>query len=164
MRDSIFLGLTGIEYFMFEEDFVEQHIRCIPMIVRFKMDTAGIKLKLSEWSRFNSEERIGLATRPCRSADEIYAYKTHLAGLIQKKAGNEAAMMEVDENPFWSQADHVPGPLLEKAREFEWDISVGQWRSLTQLQRFALIKLCRAGHENKNFPKAMREFGLVGGL
>jgi hypothetical protein len=130
----MFLGLKGIEYFMFEEDFVEQHIRCIPMIVRFKMDMAGIKLKLSEWSRFNSEERIGLATRPCRSADEINAYKTHLAGLIQKKAGNEAAMMEVDENPFWSQADHVPGPLLEKAKEFEWDISVGQWRSLTQLQ------------------------------
>ncbi|WP_353849846.1 nitrate reductase associated protein, partial [Hydrotalea sp.] len=31
-----------IEYFQFEEDFVEENVRCIPMIVRFKMDAVGI--------------------------------------------------------------------------------------------------------------------------
>jgi hypothetical protein len=29
------------------------------------------------------------------------------------------------------------------------------------LQRFVLIKLCRPGHENENFPKAVKEFGLI---
>ena len=47
---SVFKDMAGIEYFNFEEDFVEKNIRCIPMIVRFKMDKAGIKLKLAEWS------------------------------------------------------------------------------------------------------------------
>ncbi|MHC5830222.1 MAG: nitrate reductase associated protein, partial [Nostoc sp.] len=32
---------------------------------------------------------------------------------------------------------------------------------LTPLQRFALIKLSRAGHENKNFPTAIAEFHLL---
>lgn len=30
------------------------------------------------------------------------------------------------------------------------------------LQRFALYKLTRPGHDNDNFLPAMREFGLVG--
>ena len=161
MKHSIFFGRIDIEYFGFEEDFVEQNIRCIPMIVRFKMDAAGVKLKLSEWSRFNPEERVELAKRSCGGAAEVRAYRTYLIGLIQEKTGGDAAMMEVEENPFWGQPDQVPDTLREKAREFEWDISIVQWRSLTHLQRFALLKLCRPGHENENFPKAMREFGLA---
>ena len=54
----MFKKLKGIEYFDFEEDFVEKNIRCIPMIVRFKMDEAGIKLKLSEWSRFQKKKEF----------------------------------------------------------------------------------------------------------
>ena len=32
---------------------MENNMRCIPMIIRFKMDMAGIKLKLSEWKKFS---------------------------------------------------------------------------------------------------------------
>ena len=35
------------------------------------------------------------------------------------------------------------------------------WGELTELQRFALIKLTRDSHDNVNFVPAMREFGLV---
>lgn len=160
-KHSVFLELRGIEYFQFEEDFVEHNIRCIPMIARFNMDAAGIKLKLAEWSQFSPSERIELATKQCGSAGEVLAYKTYLSGLIRKKTGKEASIMEVDENPFWRHIDNVPSLLREKAKECGWDISANQWRSLTQLQRFALLKLCRPGHENRNFPKAMKEFGLV---
>ena len=44
---SEFLNLDGIEYFQFEEEYMENNMRCIPMIIRFKMDLAGIKLKLT---------------------------------------------------------------------------------------------------------------------
>jgi hypothetical protein len=40
-------------------------------------------------------------------------------------------------------------------------ISTDQWKSLSALQRFALLKLYRPGHENKNFKKALKEFGLI---
>jgi len=157
---SVDLRLPEIEYFRFEEDFVEHNIRCIPMIVRLNLDMAGIKLKLSEWSAFSPGERIELATRPCGNMDEVSAYTTHLAGLIREKTGKDAVLIEVDENPLWRNMDQVPGLLQEKAATFGWNISIDQWRSLTQLQRFALLKLCRPSHENKNFPKAMKEFGL----
>jgi hypothetical protein len=36
-------------HFQFEADFVAA-LRCIPMYVRFKLDTVGLKLKLSHWA------------------------------------------------------------------------------------------------------------------
>ena len=159
-KPSEFLNL-GIEYFLFEEDFMERNIRCIPMIVRFKMDIAGVKLKLSEWNKFPTEERINLAILPCSETEEIFQYKYFLIGLIKKYTGREATTMDVDHYPLWNDTYSIPVMLEEKLNEFNWSISIEDWRGLTNLQRFALLKLCRPKHENKNFPIAMKEFGLV---
>jgi len=158
---SEFLNLEGIEYFLFEEDFMERNIRCIPMIVRFKMDKAGIKLKLSEWNRFNAEERVELALMPCFYDEEIIQYRFFLAGLVKKYTGKEATTIETDQYPLWSDLYSIPMMLTKKLNEFNWSLSIEKWSRLTDLQRFALLKLCRPKHENKNFPKAMKEFGLA---
>jgi len=152
-----------IEYFWFEEDFVEQNMRCIPMIVRFKMDNAGIKLKLSEWSKFKALERKHLALRPIESNDELNNFRKFLSSLIYKYTGNTPTLLVIDPNPEWTNLSTVPKTLIDKSKEFNWEIRTEQWSRLTILQRFALLKLCRAGHENKNFPKAMKEFGIVSG-
>jgi hypothetical protein len=153
--------LTDIEYFQFEEDFVEKNVRCIPMIVRFKMDAAGIKLKLSEWSKFDVEERIILAIKSCGNEKERESYKKYLADLVVKYTGKPASEMKLEPSPAWANTEAVPEALNEKAKEFGWQITVEQWKSLRNLQRFALTKLYKAGHENKNFPKAIHEFGLA---
>jgi len=152
-----------IEYFWFEEDFVEQNMRCIPMIVRFKMDNAGIKLKLSEWSKFKALERKQLALRPIESNEELKNYRKFLSSLIYKYTGNTPTLLETDPNPEWTNLSKVPKSLVDKSKEFNWEITTEVWSALTTLQRFALLKLCRPGHENRNFPKAMREFGIVSG-
>jgi len=158
---SAFKDIAGIEYFNFEEDFVEKNIRCIPMIVRFKMDGAGIKLKLAEWSKFSAEERIELAKKPCSDGEEAKKYYEYLAGLIKRYTGKEATGLTIDQHHGWAERNRVPDMLHEKLKEFGWNISAEQWNGLTNLQRFALLKLCRPGHESKNFPRAMKEFGLL---
>jgi hypothetical protein len=158
---SPFRGLGGIEYFGFEEDFVEENVRCIPMIVRFKMDKAGIKLKLSEWCKFKNEERIQLALLQCETPEDVLVYNRYLTGLIWKYAATEATVLQINEQPDWANLDSIPVLLQEKANEFDWQITIEQWKGLTNLQRFALTKLYRPGHENKNFPKAIKEFGLL---
>ncbi|HLG39057.1 MAG TPA: nitrate reductase associated protein, partial [Chitinophagaceae bacterium] len=155
---SEFKNIPDIEYFDFEEDFAEKNIRCIPMIVRFKMDHAGIKLKLSEWSKFSVEERIELAKKNCSNEEEARLYNFFLAGLIKKYTGNQATDLKIDQNPAWADVDRVPVVLNEKLKQFGWNISTPDWKRLNDLQRFVLLKLCKEGHENKNFPKAMREF------
>ena len=158
---SEFRKLAGVEYFDFEEDFIEENVRCIPMIVRFKMDAAGIKLKLSEWSKFKREERIELAVKPCRNIEEATLYNNYLAELIKKRTNAEATELPINNQPAWGNVEEIPEQLQEKAKEFNWEITKKQWSGLTNLQRFALTKLYRPGHENKNFPKAMKEFGLA---
>ena len=158
---SEFLNLKGIEYFQFEEEFMENNIRCIPMIIRFKMDMAGIKLKLSEWKKFSPEERIELALLSCDFNDGSKQYAWYLEGLIKKHTGRNPMNIEVNKTPAWKDLHSLPETLIEKLREFDWKLSITQWKCLTDLQRFALLKLCRPGHENKNLPKAMKEFGLV---
>lgn len=158
---SEFFNRNDIEYFNFEEDFVEKNIRCIPMIVRFKMDQAGIKLKLTEWSKFNVVERIELAKKDCSNENEIKLYNQYLVNLIINYTGKPATSLQIDDSPAWTNTSIVPEILLEKLRGYGWQLSTKQWKDLSKLQRFALLKLCKDGHENKNFPKAMKEFKLV---
>jgi Conserved nitrate reductase-associated protein (Nitr_red_assoc) len=38
---------------------------------------------------------------------------------------------------------------------------VDQWATLTPDQRFALLKLSRSNHENRNFLPALKEFQVI---
>lgn len=158
---SEFRNIQDIEYFNFEEDFIEKNMRCIPMIVRFKMDKAGIKLKLADWSRFSVDDRVELAKKSCNNEREAKQYNAYLAELIENYTGKEATGLTIDQHPGWAKPNEIPDLLQNKLKEFGWFIPIEQWEGLTNLQRFALLKLCREGHESKNFPTAMKEFGLV---
>ena len=150
----------NIEYFDFEEDFIEEGLRCIPMVVRYKLDTAGIKLKITEWVKFSTEEKIELALIHCENEEEIKRYHEYVMKLVQLYTGEEPTLLSVDINPAWADTKTIPEELQTKAKEFIKELTVEQWKSLTRLQRFALLKLCRPGHENKNFPIAIKEFNL----
>lgn len=148
---------TEATYFRFEEDFVEDGIRCIPMVVRFKLDRCGIKLKLAEWSRMNELEHQHLAEQPCESDEEILVYRSWLQRTVYKKTGARATNLPEDTSPAWT-ANIVPTIVTDKLRELRLTLTDIQWANLTQLQRFALVKLSRPGHENRNFPVALNEF------
>jgi hypothetical protein len=148
------------EFFQFESDFVES-LRCIPMQVRFKLDTCGVKLKLHQWNKFGDIDRHRLVDAPCDTDAEISAYRSQLHQVIQERTGETATDLPIEANPEWHQSDRVPDSVQHKAEELGLTIQATQWASLTPLQRFALIKLSRSGHENSNFLPAMKEFQLV---
>lgn len=148
------------EFFQFESDFVES-LRCIPMQVRFKLDTCGVKLKLHQWNKFSDVDRHALVDAPCNTETEISAYRSQLHQLIQQCTGETATDLPIDPNPEWNQSDLIPESIQHKAEEVGTTIQATQWASLTPLQRFALIKLSRSGHENSNFFPALKEFQLV---
>lgn len=148
------------KFFQFEADFVDS-LRCIPMQVRYKLDTCGIKLKLSDWNRMSQLERQNLVTLPCTSESEIQAYRNYIQELILQRTGMPAMELPVESHPEWMNVSNVPTSVKEKAQEIGVTISTEQWTNLTPLERFALIKLSRSGHENKNFLPALKEFNLL---
>ncbi|MBW4642920.1 MAG: nitrate reductase associated protein [Goleter apudmare HA4340-LM2] len=149
-----------LNYFQFEADFVNS-LRCIPMQVRYKLDTCGIKLKLSEWHQMSLIERENLVKLPCNQKTEIDAYREYLQQLILQRTGTSATNLSVEPNPVWMDSHNIPTSLQEKVKESGFTLTLPQWANLTPLERFVLIKLSRPGHENHNFPKAMDEFDLI---
>jgi hypothetical protein len=147
-------------FFEFEADFVDS-LRCIPMVVRLKLDSCGVKLKLAEWNRFTPLECDELVNLPCGESAEVIAYRDYLCGLILRYTGNAATLLEIDPHPPWLNDLDIPDSIQIKAAESGSIITQSQWANLTPLQRFALIKLTRSSHENNNFLPALQEFGLV---
>ncbi len=148
------------QFFQFEADFVES-LRCIPMQVRLKLDTCGVKLKLNQWNHFNQADRQQLVELPCETGAEAVAYRDFLHQLIRERTGTEATDLTIDHAPPWANALSIPSSVQEKAVEVGVTLTVNQWSALTPLQRFALIKLSRSNHENHNFLPALKEFHLV---
>ena len=146
-------------FFQFEQDFVDS-LRCIPMVIRLKLDTCGMKLKLVHWTQFNADERQSLLEIPCSTSDEIEKYRQFLQDLITQKTGQPATELAIASNPAWLDLETIPESVQFKATETGLTLTQSQWRSLTPIQRFALIKLSRASHENHNFIPALQEFGL----
>ncbi|ATU71768.1 hypothetical protein CFR78_04160 [Komagataeibacter rhaeticus] len=144
--------------FNFEMDFATS-LRCVPMIVRMKLDICGIKLSLRQWSRFTREDRHALVARSIDTRMERVAYRAFLLHLIRIRAGDMAEFLPPARAEAWQLPDGVPDAIRLKA---ETDglrpPTPEQWRHLSSLQRFALVKLTRRGHENQNFGPALREF------
>jgi hypothetical protein len=147
-------------FFQFEADFVDS-LNCIPMQVRYKLDTCGVKLKLVHWHKFPQEIRSQLCDRPCSTPAEIKDYHDWLHQQVISHTGSEAKDLPIEENPPWLDDTIVPEMVQAKAQAFNLTITVEQWANLTPLQRFALIKLSRSSHENANFIPATKEFNLV---
>jgi len=145
--------------FAFEKDFADS-LQCIPMEVRLKLDTCGVKLKLVHWNKFSHEERLALIDRPC-SGDQITEYRDFLQNLVTEKSGTPAGELAIDPHPPWLDDTTLPVEVQTQAAKVGETITLAQWAGLTPLQRFALIKLSRSSHENANFLPAMKEFNLV---
>ncbi len=146
-------------YFKFEQDFVGS-LRCIPMVVRHRLDTCGVKLKLEDWNRFTLADRQVLVDWPCDRPDAEKAYRERLQKLIVERSGSPAKTLAVLPDPPWQQLHAVPERVRDKFAAQQVPLALDQWAALSELQRFALVKLSRPSHENNNFMPAVQEFGL----
>jgi hypothetical protein len=147
-------------YFQFEADFVGT-LQCIPMLVRMKLDNCGVKLKLAHWNQFSQAEREALVDLPCTTPNQCQTYRKWLQNLIIAKTGQAAKELAIESNPLWLNETNIPDSVQTKAQEHHLSLSLEQWSNLNPAQRFALIKLSRPSHENKNFIPALQEFGIL---
>ncbi|MCS7292985.1 MAG: nitrate reductase associated protein [Gloeomargarita sp. SKYBB_i_bin120] len=145
--------------FQFEQDFVDT-LRCIPMVVRYKLDVCGVKLKLQHWHRFTYAQRLWLVQAPCDTAPEKARYREQLRAWVTELTGAPPADLPVPDPLPW-ESDGIPTAILRQLQTVgQAPFDEEQWRRLSPLQRFALLKLSQPGHENRNFLPALREFGL----
>lgn len=146
--------------FEFEQDFVES-LHCIPMVVRYKLDSCGVKLKLEHWNKFSQEARQQLVQNSINTPEEITGYRSLLYELAEQYTNIPLKDLPIEDHPLWLEITKLPDAVQQKLEEIGVNITLKQWEDLSHLQRFALIKLSRPSHENKNFLPALREFKLL---
>lgn len=147
-------------FFAFEADFVDS-LRCIPMVVRYKLDVSGIKLKLQHWHQLSIGERQQMAEMPCTTPGEIENYRECLHAMVMQYNTSPPKDLVIKQPFPWDDGNQIPEEVQVKAAACGVELTIEQWASLDPLKRFVLIKLSRPSHENYNFLPALREFELA---
>jgi hypothetical protein len=141
--------------FAFEAEF-SGDLRCIPMAVRRKLDLAGVKLKLVQWAGLSVQERQQLLAWD----DSAAAMATLRSWLLQRSEElpqGPAKPLEPAEGCSWQQDTQTPEVLELACRQLGLPLREGIWGQLSELERFALVKLSHPGHEHRNLPRALTE-------
>lgn len=152
-------GAIHNRLFGFEADF-SGDLRCLPMAVRRKLDLAGVKLKLVHWNGLSSAERLGLL----QWNDDGQALQELRDWLLERSRNlpnGPAKPLEPAQACGWQQSGTLPGEVALSCAQLGLEIEPQRWSNLDELQRFALIKLSHPGHEHRNLPRALDEFGLL---
>ena len=145
--------------FGFEAEFTAD-LRCIPMAVRRKLDLAGVKLKLQHWGELAEDERIALLAWP-DAPEAIARLRQHLLQRTAALSAGPARELPCAIGEPWQQGEAPPALLSASCDQLGVQLRSGVWSELDELQRFALVKLSHPGHEHRNLPRALVEFGLL---
>lgn len=130
------------------------------MWVRWKLDLCGVKLKLSDWVSLSTDQKKIFFDKECNGT-EVQAYRECLISTVKDIVGRDVSTFEPDDHPPWLNLEEIHQDVLNKLSSIGETIHMNQWRALQDIQRFALVKLSRSGHEGHNFIKALVEFGIV---
>ena len=148
------------QLFGFESELVT-NLTYIPIAVRFKLDKCGIRLSLVQWNQLPESERRKLLKAPCANSVDIASYGQALRRLIKEVIGDDPQPTQITAAPAWEEVE-LPRQIADKARQMGIPApSSEQWRGLTTLQRFALLKVSRPSGDSRNLAPALREFGLL---
>lgn len=137
-------------------------LRCIPMMVRFKLDRVRAKLALQQWRQLERAERAWLVLQPGESFEEVSAYRAWLIAAPLAQTDQPPKLFSPGPSPDWPRPDVVADSVTA------WCVGLGLsspgtacWARMSPLQHFTLTKLRRSGHENDSYLVAMVEFGLL---
>lgn len=141
--------------FAFEQDFIGNW-RCIPLCVRRKLDLCGVKLKLNHWLQLSQDQRQALVDWS-DAVDALEQFRQHLRDCTRSMADGMAMDLLPVSGAPWQQLTELPAAVQKAATARGVLLTLEQWAQLSELDRFALYKLARPGHDHHNLEAAFSE-------
>ena len=124
--------------------------------MRRKLDLCGIKLKLNHWLALNQDERQTLVDW-LDTQDALEQLGEHLLSRTEAMADGQAKTLPIASGEPWQNPQQIPEVLIEAAQLRGIPLQTEQWGALNELERFALCKLARPGHDHHNLEAAFSE-------
>lgn len=131
----------------------------IPLRVRYKLDCAGVRLRLSQWQAMTSEEKGQLLQLPVATLGDLDEYRAALSQMTDR----QGAAVLVDEpgagEADWRNLDAWPALVARQCELQGLPLPpVLRWRELAESDRHALFVLARSNHSQTEFCAAMALF------
>ena len=121
------------------------------MLVRMKLDLAGVKLTLAQWRQLPEADRRRLFEFPCEGKLGAKRYRELVSGLVRVRTGESVCLLSRPEVLAWNNVREIPEQVIGRAIDLGLPPpSIEHWRALSPAQRYALLKLTRDGHESPN--------------
>lgn len=134
-------------------------LELIPLLVRYKLDCAEVKLHLSQWQSLSVDERALLLDQACRAADEVRTYRERLSEMINRHHAVPPTSQALTGDEPWRDLSRWPEVVVNQCGKQQLPLpSIEQWRALAEADRHALFVLGRSKHSAMEFVAAMKLF------
>jgi hypothetical protein len=131
----------------------------IPLRVRYKLDCAGIRLRLAQWQALTHDEKTQLLQLPVATAEERGAYRDALTRMVGHLGGAALIEAPVTGEEGWRIARVWPNVVVRQCEAQDLPLPpLSKWQSLIEADRHALFVLARSSHSQAEFVAAMALF------
>jgi hypothetical protein len=133
----------------------------VPLAVRRKLDLAGLKISLAGWQALPDVDRRALAGAAAFGLDDdasVAAFSETLRAAAAR-AGVALAHLPLPASPWPWRGPTVPPLLGAKLVEIHATLDDATWSSLSDEDRYVLLKLADAKREPERLRAALVELG-----
>jgi len=148
---------SNAELFRFEEDYRED-LHFVPMAMRYRLDLAGMKVGLAEWLLFPVEERFALAAYPLGAGSDCEGFRQALRAVARVRLGREPQSIAPADAAEWGVSIPLPEPVRAACEGSEAKEMESHWAGLSDLRRYALLKMASSRRQPDGFRRAREEF------
>jgi hypothetical protein len=143
--------------FNFEGD-IHSSLSCVPLVVRRKLDLAGLKISLAGWQALSRAERLALCHLPADTDDDMAVYTEALRGFAERAGVPLSPLPAAPARNAWDT------PLVIdrlRSRLGPGGVDEAAIGGLTEEERYALHKLAEPSRDVEKLVLLVRELGLT---
>lgn len=150
--------MTNRDFYPFESREASS-LLLIPLRVRYKLDCAGIRLRLSQWQALSHDEKTQLLQLPVVTPQERGAYRDALFRMVDRLGGAALAEEPMTGKEGWLNTEAWPDVVVRQCEAQDLSLPpLSKWQSLIEADRHALFVLARSSHSQAEFVAAMAIF------
>ena len=150
--------MTNRDFYPFESREASS-LLLIPLRVRYKLDCAGIRLRLAQWQALTHDEKTQLLQLSIVTPQERGAYRDVLIRMVNRLGGAALVEEPMTGKEGWRTTEAWPDVVVRQCEAQHLPLPpLSKWQSLIEADRHALFGLARSNHSQLEFGAAMEMF------
>jgi len=133
-------------------------LSCLPLAVRYKLDSIGIKITIKQWLALDMDDRRAICEKPAGNDEERRLMTDYVCRLIAQRSGEKPSFLSIEQQATALQTRHMPAAIAEQAGSLGYELDANRWKMLDEDQRYALLKFAGDDRRRVKFAAALEEF------